>query len=353
MSRWASDPEGAADALVLGAIERLGLAGHCLAINQHGNLVAQLGRRSLALEVWNRRAGGKIVASAAPPPGAFDVALLRLPKVKAELEMAAHQALGMLRVGGTLYIYGGNDEGARTMAKRLAPLGVPIGTIAAEGHGRIVALVRPESVAGLKLSLEDWRQDGALDLGRGVRSWVSYPGLFADGALDAGTALLLAHLPSLPYGARVLDYGCGTGPIAAAIAARDPSAEIDLLDVDAVALHAARINVGRGRCILGSALGDVGPQTYHLIVSNPPLHIGIVEDHAVLHQLIAAAPAHLKAGGQLLMMVQRRIALDRVLGAAFKTVETIADDGRYRIWSAHDRAGRLSGSAAPCRSAGG
>ena len=151
----------------------------------------------------------------------------------------------------------------------------------------------------------------------GQRAWVTYPGVFAKGRIDEGTALLAGALPSLPAGAAVLDYGCGTGVITAHARAKEPSLTVDMLDNDAVALAAARENVPEARAVLGARIADAGGGRYAAILSNPPLHRGIAEDHALLHQLIADAPKPLAPGGLLQIVVQRRIPLDEAAGPAF------------------------------------
>jgi 16S rRNA (guanine1207-N2)-methyltransferase len=163
---------------------------------------------------------------------------------------------------------------------------------------------------------------------------VSYPGLFASGRLDDGTALLLDALETLPTGARVLDYGCGSGVIGAAALAREPSIALDLMDADAVALAAAQENVPSARVILGTALDDAGPLAYDAILSNPPLHRGIAEDHVLLDRLVDDAPGHLRTGGMLQIVVQRRVVLEHRLGERFREVSVAAENGRYRVWRA-------------------
>jgi 16S rRNA (guanine1207-N2)-methyltransferase len=172
----------------------------------------------------------------------------------------------------------------------------------------------------------------SLTIGGASREWVTYPGIFAADRIDEGTALLLSALPALPPDARVLDYGCGSGVIGAAMHAASPDAVLDLLDNDSVALVAAGENVPGARLILGTRLGDTGQSAYHAILSNPPLHRGIAEDHAQLEQLVADAPRHLRAGGLLQVVVQRRVPLDGLLKARFDQVRIVAENGRYRVW---------------------
>ena len=109
------------------------------------------------------------------------------------------------------------------------------------------------------------------------------------------------------------------------------------MDNDAVALEALRENVPAARGVLGGSLADAGRRGYDAIVSNPPLHQGIAEDRTLLERLITDAPAHLAPGGCLQIVVQRRVALDRLLGARFAAVETLAETGRYWVWRARLR----------------
>jgi 16S rRNA (guanine1207-N2)-methyltransferase len=337
MSRWLDDPEAAADEVLTRTLDDLQLEGSVLAGYQYGRLPRVLGERGLAVTTWDRhvRAPSKI-ATSVPPVGPFDAGILRLPKPRQEQAMACNQMLGALIPGAPLVLYGGNDEGIRTAQKMLAGLCGETETIATHGHGRVVRVRRGELGTALKPTLADWRQLATLDLPSGRVPWVSYPGVFADGDLDGGTALLLASLPVIAPEARVLDFGCGPGAIAREILARTPSAKLTLFDNDSVALEAAMENVPGAALMLGDGVNALGTSVFDLIVSNPPLHVGVKEDHRALDGLIATAPKHLSAGGSLVMVVQRRVALDRQLALTFSRVVTAADDGNYRVWVASE-----------------
>ena len=335
MSRWADDPDAAASALIESALDDIGMAGRVLLADAPLTVAEQISRHQATVTCWNRRYHPRQPnATPWPPDGPFDLALLRLPKAKHEQVMAIHALLATLTPGGRLIVYGGNDEGIKSIAKVLAELAGDVTTVATRGHGRIIAVARPAELAALKPSLAAWRRTRPLTIAGVPRSWVSYPGVFADGGLDAGSALLLAHLPPIKAGARVLDYGCGTGVIAAHVLARNPSARVAMLDNDSAALAAAHDNVPEAQIILGSSIADAGKGQYDQIISNPPLHSGIREDHAMLTSLIEGAPRRLFAGGALIMVVQRRVALDQMLATVFKAVDIRADDGRYRVWHA-------------------
>ena len=132
----------------------------------------------------------------------------------------------------------------------------------------------------------------------------------------------------------MLDYGCGSGVIGAAALAQEPSIVLDMLDSDTVALEAARENVPGARAVSGTRLADAGCKAYAAILSNPPLHQGVAEDHTLLEQLVADAPSHLAPGGVLQIVVQRRLPLDRLFAEHFGNADVVAENGRFRVWRA-------------------
>jgi 16S rRNA (guanine1207-N2)-methyltransferase len=268
-------------------------------------LPAALAARGLSVVTWDRRVAHERVASGEAPAGPFDAVLLRLVKSKDELEMRAHQAFATLVPGGRLIVYGGNDEGIKTIGKRLAALG-PATTLATRGHGRILSFERGEILGVMKSAAADWRRDEPVTLhGSAPRPWTTYPGLFAGGSLDLGTALLLAHVDALTAGSRVLDYGCGTGLIARVLLDREPALRMSALDADSLAVLATAQNVPEAAMLLSDKLKGAG--RFDLIVSNPPIHRGFQEEHGALHRLIEDAPKHLLPGGRLVFVVSGRL----------------------------------------------
>ncbi len=135
-------------------------------------------------------------------------------------------------------------------------------------------------------------------------------GVFSGDGLDLGTAVLLREAP-LPTGApRVLDLGCGYGPIGLALALGCPGARVDAVDVNERALalcrdNAARLGVGdRVRALHPNQVA--GDATYDQIWSNPPIRIGKPALHALLqHWLPRLAPA-----GVAYLVVGRNLGAD-------------------------------------------
>jgi 16S rRNA (guanine1207-N2)-methyltransferase len=333
MSRWANDPERAADALIERSLDEIALRGRILLVNQGGIFPALIKERGLTYAVWNRRVTADIPATPWPPSGSFDTALVRLPKARDEQDMTAHAALSALGPGGRLILYGGNDEGIRSAAAMLEDLTGAVETLATRGHGRVLATQR-RADGSFRDTLRAWQMVSPIEIAGNKRDWISYPGIFAAGRLDEGTALLLGALPALSSRARVLDYGCGSGVIGAAVQAQEPGIILDMLDSDTVALEAARENVPGARGVPGTRIPDAGCRAYAAIVSNPPLHQGVAEDHTLLERLVADAPSHLAPGGLLQIVVQRRLPLDKIFAEHFGRADVVAENGRYRVWRA-------------------
>lgn len=181
--------------------------------------------------------------------------------------------------------------------------------------------------------------------------WCTYPGLFAGGGLDVMTTALLQTLPKPPAGACVLDACCGSGAIAAALRhAHDGGAlRVHLLDADAVAMHAAKLNVpdaarhwhGAIWPQIARAFSVGKPKRYHWIVSNPPVHRGQPDDFRVVAELIRGSRKRLKRCGVLWLVAQEHVPMGRLLAlhGRFASVEanSVPPDGRFVVWRASGR----------------
>lgn len=303
--------------------------GALLVIGEESPVVLAAAReRGWTPRTWSRWCTGDRVGQPWPG-GSAAAALIRLPKAKAALRLAMHAAASVVGEGPA-YVYGAKDEGIRSIPKVLAELFGVVDTLAVKRHCRLLAARQPGEI---RATLADWAQTITLPLPTGDRDWITYPGVFAKGGLDAGTALLLDALPTPDASARVLDFACGGGVIAAVLRARVPALSIDLLDADTIALAAAAQNVPGARRIASDAWHRAPRGRWDLIVSNPPFHRGKAEDFGALSALIAAAPDRLAPGGALWLVVQRQLPVERLFhDAGMFDVRCAAEDTRFRVW---------------------
>ncbi len=304
-----------------------------VAKDPRGEVEEEVRRTGREVGVWHRRALEGRPASPWPPPGPWGSALLRLPRTRGELEMDLHAAASVLAPGGALILYGAKDEGIGSSLRRMEGLFRDVDTVATGGRCRLVMGIRKEDLPELEGSHEAWRETVDLDHPDLPGPWVSYPGVFAHGRLDPATRLLLDTLPSIPEGSRVLDYGSGSGPLAGGVRSRTPGVELHLLDVDALALEAARENVPGATLHLRDGLpaSDDGNR-FDWIVTNPPFHRGKAEEPGMILELIRRAPSMLKPEGALVLVAQCRLKLESTLGAHFQAVRMLAEDGGFRVW---------------------
>jgi 16S rRNA (guanine1207-N2)-methyltransferase len=139
---------------------------------------------------------------------------------------------------------------------------------------------------------------------------ITASGVFAADRLDRGTAVLLRASPVPKGRPRILDLGCGYGPIALAIAVHCPGALIDAVDVNERALALCRENAralsvaDRVRVLRPE---QVDPDTrYDEIWSNPPIRIG----KQSLHELLLTWLSRLAPDGLARLVVGKNLGSD-------------------------------------------
>jgi len=281
---------------------------------------------------WDRAAGLDGPGATLPNAQRVAVACVRMPRSRAAVAFATRAAASTLRPGGLLLVYGASDEGTGAVERELTELGTAVRTWATGGRCRVVggAVAHPPD----PVDLSDLVQAATLDIpDLGERSWHSFPGVFAAGRLDAGTALLLRTLERLPGGVRVLDYGAGTGVIGA-VALALGATEVVLLEPDALAAEAARRNVPEARVVEAAGWADLAGERFDRILANPPYHRGKAETVQPVLEFLRGVPDALAPGGSLRFVVQRRLPVEGPLRELFARVEAVADEGPFRVWDA-------------------
>ena len=137
------------------------------------------------------------------------------------------------------------------------------------------------------------------------------PGVFSTGHLDAGTRVLLDHVPSPPPAGVFLDLGCGWGPIALAMDLTSPDADVYAVDVNERAVSLTRDNAARHSLAVTAGTPEeihaaLGDRPIRLLWSNPPIRIGKEALHALLSEWLPL----LADGGEAYLVVSKNLGSD-------------------------------------------
>jgi 16S rRNA (guanine1207-N2)-methyltransferase len=157
-------------------------------------------------------------------------------------------------------------------------------------------------------------------------------GLFSPKAIDEGTHLLLDYMEVAPD-ARILDLGCGYGPLGLTLAKLAPAGVTHLVDKDYVAVEFSAKNAQLNhlpnvRSYLSNGFSAVpAGQKFDIVVSNVPAKIGTELLQIFLHD----AYDHLAPGGQLYIVTVSGLKdyMKRHLTAVFGNYDKLKQSKTY------------------------
>jgi 16S rRNA (guanine1207-N2)-methyltransferase len=164
--------------------------------------------------------------------------------------------------------------------------------------------------------------------------FVTASSVFSIKRIDLGTQVLIEAM-QLPEKGCVLDIGCGYGVIGIAAAKFHPQLHVVLTDVNRRAVLLVRQNAEKNHvqnveAHEGSLYEPVQGQCFDCILSNPPVSAGMDTVLAI----IQGAPAALKCGGTLQMVVRSKIGkktLPEAFTDAFGNFKVLAIESGYRV----------------------
>ncbi len=157
-------------------------------------------------------------------------------------------------------------------------------------------------------------------------------GVFSKGELDFGSKTLLSALPDDLKGS-VLDLGCGWGAVGVIIAALHPQAAVTMADINARAVHLARLNAQENRVPVQAGQSDGFAQimgSFDCIAFNPPIRAG----KETVYRLFGECTRHLRPGGALYVVMRKQQGAQSAavfLRGIFAAVETVKRKGGFHV----------------------
>ena len=166
--------------------------------------------------------------------------------------------------------------------------------------------------------------------------FVTDSGVFSRETVDYGSRVLIDAFDweELPNEGKILDVGCGYGPIGLAIAFASQRM-VEMVDINSRAVALAQGNAKRNQIEnveihQSNIYEDVQEESYAAIVSNPPIRAG----KKVVHEILTEAYPRLKTGGTLTIVIQKKQgapSAQKKMLETFGNAEIITKDKGYYI----------------------
>jgi 16S rRNA (guanine1207-N2)-methyltransferase len=166
-------------------------------------------------------------------------------------------------------------------------------------------------------------------------TFTSDSGVFSKNEVDFGTRLLIESFEMPNIEGKVLDVGCGYGPIGLAVAKEDPARQVIMVDVNERAVELSKLNAKQNSItnvsVYQSNLFEaIENEIFSVILSNPPIRAG----KKVVHQIFELSYKHLQQQGELWIVIQKKqgapSAIEK-LKSIFPEVEIVTKKKGYFI----------------------
>ena len=157
-------------------------------------------------------------------------------------------------------------------------------------------------------------------------------GVFSKKGLDFGTRSLLETINKENINGKVLDFGCGYGPIGIYIA-KTTNSLVDMIDINQRAVGLAKKNAELNKVRVNIYESDIYSNVnskYDYIITNPPIRVG----KKILYKILFDAFDYLNESGQLWLVInkaQGAKSLFKDLSEKYKTTVVEKNKGFYVI----------------------
>lgn len=274
-------------------------------------------------------------------PDSADTVVVFLPKSRSELSLRLSLARWLVAEAGRVILVGEKKEGVAGAVRQLRAQLPQSEKVDSARHCQVWQADRVSPPKDFQLG--DWMQWHSLERNGVTLEVAGLPGIFSDGELDGGTAMVLDTLARTPLSpGKTLDFACGAGVIGAwwqrfQAQRSDTVYPVDGVDVQSQAIICARATYDRagaeGRIYASDGLSAVEGQ-YQSVVTNPPFHTGIRTDTSVTEQFLKGVGRHLKKGGELRLVANRFLPYEALIQQSVGPPTVMAEDTRFVVWSA-------------------
>ncbi len=158
-------------------------------------------------------------------------------------------------------------------------------------------------------------------------------GVFSKKRVDFGSSLLIKTLPEMGE-KKILDVGCGYGPIGLTIAKMNPKSKVHMIDINERAIELAFknkvLNAVENVEIFVSNIYENVHQNYDIIVTNPPIRAG----KKVVWDITLGAIEYLDFQGEMWCVIQKKQGAESLLKGLKMTythVEVVEKENGYWI----------------------
>ncbi|HAJ70380.1 MAG: class I SAM-dependent methyltransferase [Alkalibacterium gilvum] len=161
-------------------------------------------------------------------------------------------------------------------------------------------------------------------------------GVFSKERVDYGSKVMIESIdPSIFPNEKLLDMGCGYGPVGLSLAKAYPNLTVHMVDVNERALDLARKNalengINNVNIYMSSIYEEIKEKDFGAIISNPPIRAG----KKVVHEIISESYRYLAEDGVLIIVIQKKqgapSAKQKMIDT-FGNVERIALDKGYWV----------------------
>ena len=134
-------------------------------------------------------------------------------------------------------------------------------------------------------------------------SFYSDNGVFCKDRLDFGTRLLLENIDWDNVSGKILDVGCGYGPIGI-IASKITDSNVVMCDVNKRAVHLTERNIKENKVnctVIESSCYENIKDKYDVIITNPPIRAG----KKIVYEILFGAKEHLVDNGLLYLVIHK------------------------------------------------